>query len=247
MVMRNDKISVAKKIALKFVDSTHIVRMKDRFQHLLDDIKIFESITSAEAATSVSSRAAELCRIISSQDPTMDKSAPSLDFTLDMASKELVINYRSISEPLTINYYSMDVELLFSINPFMTIDPLNVQAARSNANIQQQQQQQQQQPQYPNPLMKARAKSTTAPSKCKGPIQKKCAPASSSQTSNLAVASSNSSQNFQLIKPTRTELVHLPTDQNSIRIPIREEFKNANVMVELFAHGIFTTRSYYSH
>ena len=100
--------------------------------------------------------------------------ATGFDFNVDKGA--ITINYQNLSE-CWVNYYPMDIELLFSRQPF----------------VQQQ------------------------------------------------------SEQFAFIKPNRSDLLALPANASHTTMPLPEEYRGANVIVEIVAGGERKSQAYYAH
>lgn len=93
-------ISQSKEISLKY-QNLPILRIRNRFNDLLHQINEIESNTLL---------------VSSSNDTTSKKLESSLSFSIN--DQQLLIEYQNIST-ITVSYYMMDIEFLFSSNPFM--------------------------------------------------------------------------------------------------------------------------------
>jgi hypothetical protein len=99
----------AREIAAKYIDYP-VDRWRDAFANIVNQA---DEIEKQEAA-----------KIADKDDRTQTQGAqasstPSFDFTID--ARQVKINYQNLTE-VRVNYYQMDIELLFSRNPFVQGD-----------------------------------------------------------------------------------------------------------------------------
>jgi hypothetical protein len=129
---RRHELEAAHAIAAAALPLCPDQRSRQRFQRLMEEIAAVKLI--AHAGTPSGAAAMLLFSLDPADTMMTPTSEPQLAFTIDQQRKVLVVDYANLPErQLTVNYYHMDVELLFSIKPFLVqTDP----AARVGNNFQ---------------------------------------------------------------------------------------------------------------
>jgi len=106
----NDKPKVAAQIWKLYADYS-VPKWRNRFLEIRDQLLEMENVEKSDSLSNVNTP---------SRDQRQSKLAstePALDFSVE--SKRVTLTYQNLSE-CTVSYYALDIELMFSTNPFVT-------------------------------------------------------------------------------------------------------------------------------